>query len=198
MKLFMLLLGCRPTGRFTEQHDIFFGIAENIPSLIPAIIRYWPEAHGKIHIDAWREVNVVDGFSVTVKDREAVTNQETNKLFFVNLGGYKPGEFDEFHYKMLAVAPDTKSAQRKAMATAFYKHISLKKSEFHVKASAHIDDKYGVDVDDVFAIRDILTPAEKKLYQLELASGSKLPEDELHLGYFKLKDFSDAARGTSG
>jgi len=55
----MLLLGCKPPGRNTEQHDIFFGIGSGLKELIPAIIDSWPEAKKKIHIDAWREVQFV-------------------------------------------------------------------------------------------------------------------------------------------
>jgi hypothetical protein len=47
-KLFMLLLGCKPLGRNTEQHDIFFGIADSLPELKPEILNFWPEAQGKI------------------------------------------------------------------------------------------------------------------------------------------------------
>ena len=66
MKLFMLLLGCKPGRRNTEQHDIFFGIAETLRDLVPSIIEVWPEAKGKIHIDAWREVNYVAQYEVKV------------------------------------------------------------------------------------------------------------------------------------
>ena len=65
-KLFMLMLGCRPEGRFTEQHDIFFGIAQSLKELVPYIIQFWPEAKGKIHIDAWREVTQVNGFDIII------------------------------------------------------------------------------------------------------------------------------------
>ena len=37
----MLLLGCRPTGRNTEQHDIYFGIAKSLKDLIPEIKSFW-------------------------------------------------------------------------------------------------------------------------------------------------------------
>src|SRR4051794_12119416 len=94
LRLFMLLLGCKPPGRFTEQHDIFFGIAAGLPELLPAILAAWPEAP-KIHIDAWREVTVVDGYRVTVQAREQAA-ASAEKLFFLNLGGYKPGEFEEY------------------------------------------------------------------------------------------------------
>src|ERR1700710_437403 len=98
-KLYMLLLGCKPKGRNTEQHDVFFGIANDIKELIPAIKQFWPEAAGEIHIDAWREVNCVDGFSIKVEEKIAGQDAETSKkkdydLFFINLGGYKENEFD--------------------------------------------------------------------------------------------------------
>ena len=65
-RLFMLLIGCSPEGRNTEQHDVFFGIGNSMRELVPDIIAFWPEAKGKLHLDAWREVNHVNGFSVKV------------------------------------------------------------------------------------------------------------------------------------
>lgn len=67
----MLLLGCRPPGRLTEQHDIFFGIANELKELVPDIKAFWPEAKGNIHIDAWREVNIVDGIRVKVSEKRS-------------------------------------------------------------------------------------------------------------------------------
>jgi hypothetical protein len=52
LKLFMVLLGCTPAGRNTEQHDVFFSIGSGLKDLIPDIVDCWPEAKGKIHIDA--------------------------------------------------------------------------------------------------------------------------------------------------
>ena len=75
LKLYMLLLGCKPPGRFTEQHDVFFGIAGALPELVPSIIAAWPEAP-KIHIDAWREVTAVDGYRVSVVAKQALQPQE--------------------------------------------------------------------------------------------------------------------------
>ena len=67
-KLFMLLLGCRPDGRNTEQHDIFFGIAKQLRDLIPEIKSFW-KASGKIHLDGWRVVNNVDGYAIRVLEK---------------------------------------------------------------------------------------------------------------------------------
>ena len=177
------MLGCRPAGRNTEQHDMLFGIAPTIKDLVPEIKAFWPEAKGVLHVDAWREVTNVNGFGIQVVEKEA-ENENTDahelKLFFLNLGGYKRGEFDEFHYKMLAVAKDQASAVKQAKQTAFYKHTGFE------SAPSHIDDKFGVDVDDLYQVKDILSDEAKQKYSLQLIPDYAGPEDELYLGYFKL------------
>ena len=86
----MVLLGCRPKGRHTEQHDVFFGIGNTLKDLIPAIKKFWPEAAGEIHIDAWREINCVGTYSITVEDKQnsnsAIVNNEGQKtrIFFLS------------------------------------------------------------------------------------------------------------------
>ena len=183
LKLFMMMLGCTPKGRNTEQHDIFFTIASSISDTVPAILAFWPEAQGKIHIDAWREVTRVDNFSVEVaakNEKQARPEITEPKLFFINLGGYKENEFDEFHYKMLVAAPDKSQAIQQAKLSAFYKHTGFK------GAPSHIDDKFGIDVDDIYAIEDILPEDLKEQYSIRLEIGTANPKDEIHLGYFKL------------
>lgn len=178
----MILLGCRPEGRNIEQHDIFFGIGTTIKELIPDIIKSWPETKGKIHMDAWREVTTVNGYSVSVVDTQKSTS--SIKLFFINLGGYKKNEFEEFHYKMIVAASDKADAIKQSKQTAFYMHTGFK------GAPSHIDDKYGVDVDDIFEIEDILSDRMKNQFSLEVTKTEEnLQEDEIHLGYFKLDSF---------
>ncbi|MDH7463408.1 DUF1543 domain-containing protein [Chitinophagaceae bacterium 26-R-25] len=181
-KLFMLLLGCKPDGRNTEQHDMFFTISDSLKDTIPAIHTFWPEAKDKIHIDAWREVKCVDGFSIEVVEKEEgrMSPQNANKLFFINLGGYKQNEFEEFHYKMLVVGADKGVAIQKAKQTAFYKHYGFD------GASSHIDDKYGVDVDDLYEITDILPAALKDKFSLIIRETNAAENDVINLGYFKL------------
>lgn len=181
-RLYMILLGCTPPGRYIEQHDIFFGIASSLKELVPPITASWPEAP-KIHIDAWREVTEVDGYSIEVipKEQEAGSS---DKLFFLNLGGYKKDEFEEYHYKMLAVAPDKGTAIQQAKRTAFYKHTGFK------GADSHIDDKYGVDVDDLYEIADILPAAAKEKYALRIRKNETAAKDEWHLGYTRLNNLA--------
>ena len=179
-KLFMLLIGCKPAGRHTEQHDVFFSIGHQLKDLIPAMKNFWPEAKKNMHLDAWREVTRVGNYDVNIIPKETGAKlSSTAQLFFINLGGYKPGEFDEFHYKMLLACTDKAAAIKESKQTAFYKHCGFK------GALSHVDDKYGVDVDDMFLIEDILPSAEKEAYQIVLTPAIEKREDETHLGYFR-------------
>jgi Domain of Unknown Function (DUF1543) len=188
LKLFMLLLGCRPKGRHTEQHDIFFGIGYELKDLIKEIKQFWPEAKGNIHIDAWREVTAVDGHTIRVTDITTETKNKINKkLFFINLGGYKEDEFDEHHYTLLVVADNKLAATNKAKQTAFYKHTSLADNNIHYKALSHIDDRYGIDVDELYDIKEILPAEAKEKYTIKITSGSATT-DLYHLGYTKLNE----------
>jgi LysM repeat protein len=179
-KLILVLLGCTPPGRHIEQHDIFLGIGDSIESLFAGIKAYWPE--GKVHIDAWREVTYVEGhrISIVAKNAEANTESSTDKLFLMNLGGYLEGKFEEQHYIVLTVKPDKAAATKEAKATAFYQHNHF------ANAVSHIDDRYGVDVDDIYEIEELLSPALKEKYHIEITPATGLPEDEYHLGYVKL------------
>ncbi|MBS1599349.1 MAG: DUF1543 domain-containing protein [Bacteroidetes bacterium] len=183
LKLYMLLLGCTPTGRHTEQHDIFFGIGESLSDLKTDIINSWPEAEGKIHIDGWREVTNVDGYKIIISERQQTSAEPSqHKLFFLNLGGYKRNEFEEYHYKIVTVAEHKGIAVQNAKQTSFYIHTG-----FEGGASSHIDDKYGVDVDDIYEIEDILPINTKQKYAVIVTMDKASTEDELNLGYLKLE-----------
>lgn len=181
MKLYLLLLGAEAPGRVVEQHDYFFGIAENLAALVPDVKAFWPEAGGSLHIDGWREVTKVDDYSVRIVGTDDATPGSVNKLFFLNLGGYTSGKLEEQHYTVLTVQPDRLKAVQAAKKSLFFKTNSLKGV-----ATAHIDEKYGVDVDNVYQIDDLISPAIKAQYRIVFGNGAGLPEDEVHLGYFKL------------
>ncbi|WP_298307606.1 DUF1543 domain-containing protein [Flavobacterium sp.] len=179
-KLYMVMLGCRPEGRYTEQHDIFFGIGTSLKELIPNMKAFWPEAKGRIHIDAWREVTNVDNFQIEILPKGKAIASSDN-LFFINLGGYKENEFEEYHYKVLAVGETLAEASKKAKATTFYKHCTFK------GATSHIDDKFGIDIDDAFNVKEILAPIFKDNFDISISKKEeKLSEDVLHIGYLKI------------
>ncbi len=178
----MLLLGCRPAGRNTEQHDVFFGIGQNLKDLVPDIKKFW-KGSGTIHIDGWRIVENVDGYDISVTDKTGEEKNNSGGLFFLNLGGYKKDIFEEFHYKMLTVAASKADAIRAAKQTAFFLH-----TESNFNTSTHIDDKFGVDVDDVYEIKEILSPSLKNNFSILLQKNNQqqLLPDQINLGYFPL------------
>lgn len=179
LNLYFIIIGATPAGRHTEQHDVFFGIGYSLSDLLPDMEKFWPGT--KLHIDSWRIISEVNGYKVSVVPKEAALTTSTDKLFFLNLGGYKPGDMEEYHYKMFCVAADKGAAVQQAKETAFYKHTGFK------GATSHIDDKFGVDVDDIYEIADILPERLKALYSLQFEKTKDvLPEDELHIGYVKL------------
>ncbi len=167
----MVLLGCKPKGRHTEQHDVFFGIATSVRDLVPAILRFWPEAKGKIHLDAYREVKHVDGYQVEIAEKKQ--SETAEKLFFINLGGYKPNVFDEAHHKVLKVAISQAEAVSSVKRSEFFKSFN----------SPHVDDKYGLDVDDIFDVTEMLSDCDREKYSLVIKPKNNLPADELVLGY---------------
>ena len=179
-KLYMIMLGCRPAGRCTEQHDIFFGIGTSLKELIPHMKAFWPEAKGRIHIDAWREVTSVDNYEIEIVPKATAIKTFEN-LYFINLGGYKENEFEEYHYKVLAIGKTLAEASKKAKATTFYKHCTFK------GATSHIDDKFGIDIDDAFKVKELLAPIFKDNFDLLLSKKEEeLKDDVLHIGYLKI------------
>ncbi|MNI82500.1 hypothetical protein D3C73_1392230 [compost metagenome] len=86
----------------------------------------------------------------------------------------------EQHYIVLSVHDERAQAIQEAKKTLFFKTNSIK------GANSHIDEKYGIDVDDIYKIEDILSKEARKKYQIEITESTGLPEDEIHLGYFKL------------
>ncbi len=179
MKLFYIILGATPNGRNIEQHDVFFGIAENLKDLIPDIKSFWTEAKGIIHIDCYQEVQFVDGYEIKIVEKTSVLSE--NQLFFINLGGYQPGKFEEFHQQHLMVSKSMAEIIKRVKQTDFYKTMGF------TNATSHIDDKHGVDIDDIFKVNDILPLEMKEKFSIILEKSSLENLDNFtHIGYLKI------------
>ncbi|MCL1675538.1 DUF1543 domain-containing protein [Elizabethkingia meningoseptica] len=178
MKLFYVILGATPEGRNIEQHDVFFGIAETLEDLIPEIKEFWKGT--RIHIDCYQAVQFADGYEVKIVERN--DQKAENQLFFINLGGYKPGFFEEFHEQHLMIGTSMGEIVKRIKQTDFYQNMGFKGAE------SHIDDKHGVDIDDIFYVHDILPKEMKEKYSIVLEkTEAEIQENEMHLGYMKLK-----------
>jgi hypothetical protein len=180
--LFMCYLGGKPKGRLIEQHDFFFSIGDSIHDLIPEIRTAWPEAEqaSKFHIDSYRQVTTEKDYIIYVEPRKGddFKSEHEFHLFFINLGGYTEGEFGEKHYSDLCIARNKSEAIELAKKTSFFKHTGYE------GAPAHVDDKWGIDVDDLYEIHDLLSKELKKDYRIcILPAPGKMLKDEIHSGF---------------
>lgn len=188
--LFMCQLGCKPKGRNTEQHDFFFSIGDSITDILSDIREFWPEAAitKNFHIDSYRQVTLEGGYVLWVKDREESDKafEHEWRAFFINLGGYKKDEFGEFHYTGLFIAANKADAIKMAKETAFFEHTGYE------GARSHIDDEYGIDVDDVYEIQDLLPETLRKKYTIMIMKAVQdHPKDEIYSGFQKLTKFEE-------
>ena len=213
MKLFMLKIGARPQGRLIEQHDVMFVIANSLSEIIESVNQHWPAVKNNWHLDAWREVKRVGDYQILLstdsfskdgwsKDSaladniladERVDNKldsQDKQLYFVNLGGYLPGQFEEFHYKTLVVAETLGKATAQVKKTAFYQDYTFDNVDTAKSgvATSHVDDKQQLDLDDIHCVADLL-PRDVALTIQPLTEHEKnqLPDDALHIGYLSLK-----------
>ncbi len=143
LKLFVVLLGGRPDNATIEQHNVFFGIAYKLEDLYGAIKRSWMSAR-KVHIDAYMCVDRVNNYDVVICEKnevKSITNPDEKKLFFVNLGFYKEGEFAEIHKIRLEVA-----SSEAELKTALKKRF--KEDEFHLDDCHMLYENIEVEIPD--------------------------------------------------
>ena len=202
--LFMIKIGARPKGRLIEQHDIYFGVGEQIGDFVEAINSHWSEVKNKWHLDAYRQVTIVDNHCIQWQATTEAPNSNTEKelkLFFINLGGYLAGEFEEFHHKLLIVAPTQADAIKQAKQSAFYQRYSFQDKATPFNAASHIDDKQQVDIDEIYNVNDLLTGGRliiTPLTNVETSTEADMAleqEDKSYIGYLsfkKLRALSDA------
>ena len=178
MKLFYVIVGATPNGRNIEQHDVFFGIAEKIEDLFPEIKAFWKGA--KVHIDCWQTLDFVDSYEIKVVPRNS-ENSNPSQLFFINLGGYKIGFFEEFHEQHIMVGNSMSEVIKRVKKTPFYQNMGFQ------GAVSHVDNKHGVDIDDIYAIHDLLSPISKEKFAIELMKSERNDvQNHAEIGYLKI------------
>lgn len=189
--LFMVQLGGRPKGRLIEQHDIFFGVANQVRELVDDINHHWPEVKNKWHIDSYRAITKVGNHTVKlIESNNQTANDNGLKLFFINLGGYQRGSFEEFHHKLVIVAATQAEAIKQAKQSTFYKEFTFKDKDTPFNAASHIDDKFEVDIDDIYDVNNLVSNIQILIEPTihnshELANAD---EDKEYVGYLSIKN----------
>ncbi|MFC3031962.1 DUF1543 domain-containing protein [Pseudoalteromonas fenneropenaei] len=136
MKLFMVYLGGRVAGCHIEMHDVRFVIAERIEDAYAKLKAQWVGDKNAVHMDSYVEVKHADGFDIVLSTEP---KHQTERLFFVNLGGYKAESLAEQHEFALFVADSEHTAKDKAKAALLVDTSHQHKDNLH-------------DVDDCFAV----------------------------------------------
>lgn len=136
MKLFAVYLGGRVAKANTELHDVVFVVGARIEDTYHALMDLWFGDPRRVHLDSWLELRIVDGQRIRLRREPA---QSPLKLFFVNLGGYLPGQFSELHASSFVVCEHASAAKQRA------------KRDWQVGAQElHTDDLF--EVDDCIAL----------------------------------------------
>ena len=138
-KLFAVYLGGRAPKANTELHDVVFAVGARIEDTYSQLLEKWFGNPVGLHLDSWLELDVVDGYRITLSDAPA---PQAEKLFFVNLGAYDD-QFTELHANGFYVATDALEAKKRALKQHFTSGFEL----------PHKDDLH--DIDDCIVLENI-------------------------------------------
>ena len=113
MKLFAFYIGGETHNSLIEVHDARFCIAEKLEDCYQELRDSWWGTPKSLHIDCYGELTQADGYKVTLSKEPLPEN--ALKLYFINLGGYLPGHFEELHKNVFVVAPTESKAKVRAL-----------------------------------------------------------------------------------
>lgn len=136
----------------------------------------------KVHIDAWMKVEYAGGYKIAVRKKTANEQKDAPRLYFVNLGGYKEGEFEEFHKKLFVVATGVTDVVTQLRNHEFMRQFTP--PALGTKAKAHFDDKHKIefDADDIVCVADTISD-----YEIALERTDSMGENETMIGYVPLE-----------
>lgn len=137
MQLFMVYLGGRVSGCHIEMHDIRFVIGSDISHTYQQLKNQWVGDKNHVHIDSYMAIKHIGGYQVGLS--QTPPKNQSEKLYFVNLGAYQADKLAEQHAFTLVVA--TSAEQAKAQA----KQQLLVNMQHQHKDNLH-------EVDDCFAL----------------------------------------------
>ena len=191
LKLFVVLLGANVGDRNIEQHDVCFCISETLEDSYPDIIKFWPKAK-TLHIDAYMCVEQIGDYAVIVPNKIVSKNDGSDgddpKLFFINLGGYIKGVFEELHKKILVVAPSKEKAVSIVKKDPFFTDGKLLQDKH---CPPHVDDKHqigGATCDEVFDVNSVLDEdIGFNIVLKKVRENSDVYPEVVILGYHKIK-----------
>lgn len=162
--LFAVCLGGRAPGCNVELHDVVFAVGDSLEELHPQLLDRWFGDSERVHVDAWARVERVPGYRVRLAREPA---SDGPRLYFVNIGGYGPGELFERH------------------AYALYAGHSAGEVKTRAKAELLIGDDE-VHRDDLYEVDDLLTVDTIDGWHVHLEADPDAGAPDVTNGYFPI------------
>lgn len=138
-RLIACVLGGTAPGAKTELHDVAFATGGSLEAVHEQLLASWFGDPRGLHVDAWCFLDSVEGFRVQLSRTPPDNGLH---LYFINIGGYRPGVFAEHHAWGFFGAPNKAAAKRRAKQTLSQGCESTHKDDLH-------------DIDDCLRIDDV-------------------------------------------
>jgi len=136
MRLFAVMLGGTAPRANTELHDVVFACGEAIEDTWDQLLDLWFGAPDGLHVDSWAGLDHVDGHRISLRPEPP---RGPARLWFINLGAYRPQHFGELHAVTFLVGDDAARIKARAKAALLPGTDEL-----------HTDDLH--EVDDIFEV----------------------------------------------
>lgn len=163
-RLIACVLGGTAPRAKTELHDVAFAVGPSLEAVHDQLLDGWFGDPRGLHVDAWCFIDSVEGYRV----RLARTPPDNGlHLFFINIGGYRPGVFAEHHAWGFFGAPNKAGAKQRAKRTLLRDHVETHKDELY-------------DVDDCLAVQQV------GRWHVHLEADPAAREPTVANGYFPL------------
>jgi hypothetical protein len=138
-RLIACVLGGTAPGARTELHDVAFAVGDSLEAVHAQLLDGWFGDPRGLHVDAWCFLDSVRGYRVHL----ARTPSDNGlHLYFINIGGYRPGVFGEHHAWGFFGGANKTEVKARARRTLLQDHVET-----------HKDDLY--DIDDCLPVQRV-------------------------------------------
>lgn len=174
-KLFAVYLGGRADRCNIELHDVVFVVGSCIEETYSRLAKKWFGNLNHFHIDSYIHLKNIDGYEIELS-KDSLKKKASKKLYFINLGAYKPHEFTEYHQSAFYVAESAPEAVRRAKSELCQGLQTIHKDD--VVRLDHISQ--GFDIDDILEIGTVdeyfisLKPSSSKEQTLPISAYIRL------------------------
>ncbi len=138
MNLFVIYIGGKTHNSNIELHDVRFAVGNAIEDCYEKLRQEWWGTPKSLHLDCWGILDYADGYDITLKTTPYKGSQ---KLYFLNLGGYDPSEFTELHRNVFVVAETEQDARAKALANVKNWKLPHKDVQIEVELAICLNDE---------------------------------------------------------